>query len=153
MRGVYSVDEIRAAEDALMARLPEGALMQRAAYGLANECVQLLGQVYGARVVLLVGAGNNGGDALYAGAFLARRGAHVTALLLDRERAHAGGLEALQRTHGRALDPDPGLIAGADLVLDGIVGIGGKGGLRENAVPLARAARAVPTLAVDVRPE
>ncbi|MBE7189640.1 NAD(P)H-hydrate dehydratase [Jatrophihabitans endophyticus] len=150
MRGVYSVDEVRAAEDALMAQLPEGALMQRAAYGLATECVQLLGSPYGARVVLLVGAGNNGGDALYAGAQLARRGAQVTALLLDRERAHAGGLEALERAHGRALDPDPALVAGADLVLDGIVGIGGKGGLRANAVPLAEAARAVPTVAVDV---
>ena len=77
MRGVYPVDQVRAAEDELMARLPEGALMQRAAYGLANECVQLLGSPYGARVVLLVGAGNNGGDALYAGATLARRGARV----------------------------------------------------------------------------
>ena len=105
MRGVYSVDQIRTAEDALLARLPEGVLMQRAAYGLAQECLGLLGSAYGARVVLLVGAGNNGGDALYAGAYLARRGVHVTAvLLLDRERAHAGGLEALEHAHGQVRD-------------------------------------------------
>ncbi|HVU90670.1 MAG TPA: NAD(P)H-hydrate epimerase, partial [Jatrophihabitans sp.] len=72
MRGVYPVAQIRAAEDALMAQLPKGALMARAATGLAVECGRLLGRVYGARVVLLVGAGNNGGDALYAGAALAR---------------------------------------------------------------------------------
>ena len=38
MRGVYSVEQIRAAEDARMARLPEGALMARASYGLSVEC-------------------------------------------------------------------------------------------------------------------
>ncbi|MDT4950284.1 MAG: ADP-dependent NAD(P)H-hydrate dehydratase / NAD(P)H-hydrate epimerase, partial [Pseudonocardiales bacterium] len=64
MRGVYSVEQIRAAEDALMARLPDGALMARAAAGLAVECAALLGRAYGARIALLVGAGNNGGDAL-----------------------------------------------------------------------------------------
>ena len=39
--------EVRAAEDALMARLPDGALMARAAPGLAVECARLLGRVYG----------------------------------------------------------------------------------------------------------
>ena len=50
--------------------------MQRAAAGLAATCGQVLrerrGRVTGSRVVLLVGAGNNGGDALWAGARLAR---------------------------------------------------------------------------------
>ena len=64
-----------------MARLPSGALMQRAAHALSVHCAALLGDVYGARVTLLVGAGNNGGDALFAGARLAARGAQVTALL------------------------------------------------------------------------
>ena len=57
--------------------------MQRAATGLATVCLRLLGAAYGRRVVLLVGTGNNGGDALFAGAVLARRGARVTAVLLD----------------------------------------------------------------------
>ena len=90
--GAWRVAEVRAAEDVLMARLPEGTLMQRAAAGLAARCVRLLGGAYGARVLLLVGAGNNGGDALYAGARLARRGARVDALLLNPQRVHAGGL-------------------------------------------------------------
>ena len=46
--------------------------MQRAAAGLARRCALLLdgerGGVYGARVLLLVGSGDNGGDTLYAGA-------------------------------------------------------------------------------------
>ncbi|MFI9613114.1 NAD(P)H-hydrate dehydratase [Streptomyces sp. NPDC052023] len=142
MRTAYSVESVRAAERKLMARLPEGALMQRAAAGLAVTCAELLGRVYGSRVVLLVGSGDNGGDALYAGARLARRGAGVTAVLLSPERAHAGGLAALRRAGGSAAGPGgaEGLIERADLVVDGIVGIGGKGGLRAEAVPLAAAA-------------
>ncbi len=128
-----------------MARLPEGALMQRAAAGLAAACADVLGRVYGSRVVLLVGSGDNGGDALYAGARLARRGAGVRAVLLTPGRAHAGGLAALRRAGGSVVSSDAGgaveLVEQADLVVDGIVGIGGKGGLRENAVPLAEAAR------------
>ena len=94
MRSAHTVEQVRAAEAELMARLPEGALMQRAATGLATVCVRLLGSVYGRRVVLLVGTGNNGGDALFAGTSLARRGARVTAVLLDPDRVHAAGLAA-----------------------------------------------------------
>ncbi|MFF9114304.1 NAD(P)H-hydrate dehydratase [Streptomyces massasporeus] len=142
MRTAYSVETVRNAERELMARLPEGALMQRAAAGLAAACADLLGRVYGSRVVLLVGSGDNGGDALYAGARLARRGAGVTAVLLAPERAHAAGLAALRRAGGRVAGAGDGeaLVEGADLVVDGIVGIGGKGGLRPDAVPLAAAA-------------
>lgn len=113
--------------------------MQRAAAGLAVACAQLVGRVYGSRVVLLVGSGDNGGDALYAGARLARRGAGVVAVLLAAERAHAGGLAALVRAGGRAVAPGDAeeVLRRADLVLDGIVGIGGRGGLRPDAARLA----------------
>ncbi|MFE2514038.1 NAD(P)H-hydrate dehydratase [Streptomyces mirabilis] len=139
MRTAYSVETVRAAERELMARLAEGALMQRAAAGLAAACADLLGRVYGSRVVLLVGSGDNGGDALYAGARLARRGAGVAAVLLVPERTHGAGLAALRRAGGTVAGSDAAeeLILRADLVVDGIVGIGGKGGLRPEAVPLA----------------
>lgn len=119
--------------------------MQRASAGLAAACAELLGRVYGARVVLLVGSGDNGGDALYAGARLARRGAGVTAVLLAPDRAHAGGLAALRRAGGTvAADGTAGtaeeLIERADLVVDGVVGIGGTGGLRPDAERLAAVA-------------
>jgi ADP-dependent NAD(P)H-hydrate dehydratase / NAD(P)H-hydrate epimerase len=142
-----------------MAQLPEGALMQRAAAGLARRCALLLreryGRVYGARVLLLVGSGDNGGDALYAGARLAARGAEVVARLLRPERAHGGGLAALRRSGGRVADTPP---ARVDLVVDGIVGIGGAGGLRPPAsdevarLPDLRAADGArpPVVAVDV---
>ncbi|MFI9391089.1 NAD(P)H-hydrate dehydratase [Streptomyces bauhiniae] len=142
MRTAYSVETVRAAERALMARLPEGTLMQRAAAGLAAASAEFLGRVYGSRVVLLVGSGDNGGDALYAGARLRRRGAGVTAVLLSPDRAHEGGLAALRQAGGAVIGPERalGAIERADLVVDGIVGIGGKGGLRPEAARLASAA-------------
>ena len=150
MHSVYSVAEVRAAEDALMATLPDAALMARAATGLAIECAALLGWVYGARVALLVGAGNNGGDALYAGAALARRGAQVRALLLAPDRAHRGGLRALEQAGGRRVACTPDQLRGADLIIDGMLGIGGRGGLRPGAAALAAAATGTLTVAVDV---
>jgi hydroxyethylthiazole kinase-like uncharacterized protein yjeF len=143
MQGVWSVAQVRAAEESLMARVPDGTLMQRAAAGLATRCIGALDRVYGARVVLLIGGGNNGGDALYAGARLADRGATVTALLLAPDRAHRGGLAALRTAGGRAYpagEAATDAIADADLILDGILGIGGRGGLRPDAAALAEAA-------------
>ncbi|MEU8297548.1 NAD(P)H-hydrate dehydratase [Micromonospora sp. NPDC048909] len=137
MRPVWRVADVRAAEAGLMATLPPGTLMQRAAGGLARRCALLLadrGGVYGSRVLLLVGSGDNGGDALFAGAQLARRGAAVSALLVTPGRAHAEGLAALRAAGGRVVDRPPAVV---DLLLDGIVGIGGTGGLRETAEQLA----------------
>ncbi|HEX2806356.1 MAG TPA: NAD(P)H-hydrate epimerase, partial [Kineosporiaceae bacterium] len=144
----YDVEAVRAAERKVLAEVPEGSLMQRAAAGLAAVCAGELrerrGRVTGARVVLLIGAGNNGGDALWAGARLAGRGAAVHALLMS-SNVHAEGLAALRAAGGQAQDvaigsgvhgAAAGLMADADLVLDGIVGIGGSAGLREPAASL-----------------
>jgi ADP-dependent NAD(P)H-hydrate dehydratase / NAD(P)H-hydrate epimerase len=142
MRRAYQVAAVRAAERALMEALPEGTLMRRAAAGLASVCGSLLarypGQVYGARVVVLAGSGDNGGDALYAGALLARRGAAVTAITAG-PKAHPGGTADLRAAGGR-ITADGDTIARADLIIDGLIGIGGRGGLREPFAGLAAAA-------------
>ncbi|MGP4024722.1 NAD(P)H-hydrate dehydratase [Actinomadura sp. 3N407] len=131
MRYAHEVAKVRAAEQALMARLPDGALMQRAAAGLASVCTRLLPAVYGSRVVLLVGGGDNGGDALYAGARLARRGARVLVVQAG-SKIHPGGLAALRAAGGRVLPGgEAAAIDDADLIIDGLTGIGGTGGLRE----------------------
>ncbi|MGW7002780.1 NAD(P)H-hydrate dehydratase [Streptomyces sp. NPDC054933] len=148
MRHAHTVETVRAAERTLMSRLPPGTLMQRAAAGLAAVCGTLMHGTYSRRVVVLAGSGDNGGDALYAAARLARRGAGVTAVLLNPEKAHPGGLAALRRAGGRTITAENSAdteaaevaIANAHLVLDGIVGIGGSGGLRPQAARLARAA-------------
>jgi ADP-dependent NAD(P)H-hydrate dehydratase / NAD(P)H-hydrate epimerase len=146
--GLYTAAQVRAAERSVLAGLRPGALMQRAATGLATVCLGLLGRAHGVRVVLLVGSGDNGGDALFAGATLAARGAQVSAVLLAPDRAHAEGLAAFRRAGGRVAGVEA--LARADLVLDGIVGIGGSGGLRPDAVALVRAAVAGPGLLVAV---
>jgi hydroxyethylthiazole kinase-like uncharacterized protein yjeF len=134
MRKAHDVATIRAAEQALMATVPPGTLMQRAAAGLASVCAGLAGQVYGAQIVVLAGSGDNGGDALYAGARLARRGARVVAVAAG-DRVHEEGAAALRAAGGRVTSSDepglPAVIDAADMVLDGLLGIGGRGGLRE----------------------
>src|SRR6478735_928758 len=147
MRSAHTVEQVRAAEATLMAAVPEGALMHRAATGLAVAIADLLGGVYATRVLLLVGAGDNGGDALWAGAMLARRGAAVEAVLLS-SKVHEAGLAALRSSGGRAV-----LAAEAhhpDVVVDGIVGIGGRPGLRDEAAGALALFEGVPVVAVDV---
>lgn len=153
MRGVWGVAEVRAAEAPLLAAgVP---LMARAAAGLARRCAGMLPRVYGARVLLLVGSGDNGGDALFAGALLARRGAQVSALLLGSPlptgaggagvvgvRVHEAGLAAFRAAGGRVVT-SPGR---PDLVVDGIVGIGASGPLRVELPELPD----VPVVAVDL---
>jgi hydroxyethylthiazole kinase-like uncharacterized protein yjeF len=158
MRDAYRVAEVRAAERALMELVPEGALMRRAAAGLASVCASLLarhpGRVYGSRVAILAGSGDNGGDALYAGALLARRGAAVTAIA-PGPKAHPGGAAELRAAGGRMLAGDESQAGRADLIIDGLLGIGGRGGLREPFAGLAREAeqarqRGATVVAVDL---
>ncbi|HMD93546.1 MAG TPA: NAD(P)H-hydrate dehydratase [Trebonia sp.] len=160
-----------------MALVPDGALMQRAAAGLASVCATVLraspGGIYGSRVVVLAGTGDNGGDALYAAALLARRGAAVTAIQ-GGSRIHTGGAAALTAAGGRIVpvapprapdDTRPELsarydtghdtrhvIGHADLIIDGMLGIGGKGGLRDPYATLAQLAvnSGATTVAVDL---
>ena len=146
MRYAHSVEQVRAAEEALMREVTPGALMQRAATGLATACADLLGRVYGARVLLLVGSGNNGGDTLWAGSRLARRGARVEAVLLG-SGVHEEGLAALRRAGGVVVGVETRRVY--DLVLDGVVGIGGKPGLRAEAAEVLDRVSA-PVLSVDV---
>lgn len=106
----YTADQIRAAERPLLdAGRP---LMRHAAFGLAvavaGELAERRGRLRGSEVVLLVGAGNNGGDTLHAGALLARRGVRVLALCVT-DSAHPEGLAALTRAGGRALRVTDGL--------------------------------------------
>jgi ADP-dependent NAD(P)H-hydrate dehydratase / NAD(P)H-hydrate epimerase len=160
-----------------MALVPDGALMQRAAAGLAAVSMDVLrssrGALYGARVVVLAGTGDNGGDALYAGARLAERGASVTAIAAGK-RVHEQGAAALVRAGGRVIPVTPPraaddtmpdiparydaghevrrAIGHADLILDGLLGIGGRGGLREPFATLAALAAnsSASTVAVDL---
>lgn len=175
----YTADQIRAAEEPLLAA--GTPLMARAAHGLAQRTLHHLRSggrfAPGAHVLLLVGAGSNGGDALHAGALLRRRGVAVTAAPLA-DALHEEGRAALLRAGGRILPADgadgadgadqadgadgPSGPAGvealaaalerADLVLDAVLGIGGRS---ELPAPMREAfdqvrSSGLPVLAVDV---
>ncbi|QZT63476.1 NAD(P)H-hydrate dehydratase [Mycolicibacterium austroafricanum] len=149
MRYFYSADAIRAAEAPVLASLPDGALMRRAAFGLATAIARELGAVAGNTVCAVVGSGDNGGDALWAATFLRRRGAGACAVLLDPERAHRKALAAFRRAGGRIVETVPHT---TDLVIDGVVGISGSGPLRPGAaVVFDEVTRAgIPVVAVDL---
>jgi NAD(P)H-hydrate epimerase len=166
----YSAAQIRAAEEPLLAAgVP---LMQRAAAGLAREVRALLGRD-DARVLLLVGSGNNGADALYAGAILAEKGADVT-IVRTGDRVHeaaygsargAGAHDPGAETAGGdrlagAHDPTPAgiaeLAASVDVVIDGILGTGtsahpalrGRG--RNIVAAILAGGPSAPVVAVDI---
>ncbi|MCK9792558.1 bifunctional ADP-dependent NAD(P)H-hydrate dehydratase/NAD(P)H-hydrate epimerase [Isoptericola sp. 4D.3] len=143
MLSAWNASDVRAAEEPLLAAgVP---LMERASFALATHVLRDVaarrGPVRGARVVVLAGAGNNGGDALHAGAVLAGRGLAVTAVLVA-ERFHVPGRAALERAGGRVVElfAAPAVLsavveeaARADALLDGLVGIGARGPLRSLA--------------------
>lgn len=118
-----------------MADLAEGELMARAAEGLAEVCRARLRDSGGSHVVVLAGAGNNGADALYAAVHLAADGYDCVALQGDWPLAigdavswGADGVEVVGAEGDWA-----GALAAADLVVDGVLGIGGRPGLPDVA--------------------
>lgn len=156
MTAICSVAQIRAHERAIPALLDSGVLMDRAATAVATHCLLILkqhGPVVGRRVLLLVGQGDNGGDALFAGAKLQARGVSVTAVAVG-ERLHAAGAAAFRARGGRVVDTPTALalLPDIDLVVDGIVGLGSTRGLEGDAALLARAVadEDLFTVAVDV---
>lgn len=134
----YSAAQVREAERPLLAS--GEPLMLRAAAGLAAVVRSVLEARHArrGRIVVLAGSGSNGGDALLAAAELARGGCPVVVVRLGR-RVHAEGLRAAVRAGARLLPPDAtaGAVAAAtreaDVVLDGILGTGARGGLRSPA--------------------
>lgn len=145
------MDQVRAAEAVRLAELPVDTLMRRAATGLTAVLTEVLdqrmGRVYGTRVVALVGSGDNGGDALHAGADLAARGVQVHAVLLA-ERSHADALARFTAAGGRVTPVEQ--VPPVDLVVDGIVGIGGRPGLTGAARSAWEQVRAASPTAVVV---
>jgi hydroxyethylthiazole kinase-like uncharacterized protein yjeF len=148
----FATTTVYAAERALMAELAEGELMERAVAGLAALVRIRLQERGSRRVVALVGPGNNGADALYAVAALAADGFLAGAVLRDGQ-VHAGALAAAaaagvvlvstgtpttdRATTDRATTDRAAtdLISEADIILDGILGIGGRPGVPDAAVP------------------
>ncbi|MGJ9413610.1 bifunctional ADP-dependent NAD(P)H-hydrate dehydratase/NAD(P)H-hydrate epimerase [Aeromicrobium sp. CF4.19] len=130
MLRAHTVADVCAAEKALATELPEGELMRRASGGLAEA----LGDVpVGEVLLVLVGPGNNGGDALFAAVHLLDRGVRVDLCLLDPGTVHDAGLAAARAAGARLVDAP----AGHRHVLDAVLGIGARPGLPDRAVEWA----------------
>lgn len=155
LRTGYVAAKIRAAEAPLLAEGLGPVLMQRAATALAQHTIGVIRArrgLYGAHVVLLVGSGNNGGDALFAGVALIKRGIRVTAVSTSA-RVHPEAAAAFKRAGGAILQwksnpgdlgatPSQAVVAlahEADVIIDGLLGTGSQGGLREPAASLVAA--------------
>jgi hydroxyethylthiazole kinase-like uncharacterized protein yjeF len=126
----HRVDDIRAAEESLAAGLPDGELMRRAAKGLADALAVVPA---GEALLVLVGPGNNGGDALYAAVPLLDRGVRVDLCLLDPGAVHRDGLAAALAA-GALLVEQP---SGQRYCLDAVFGIGARPGLTGRAAEWA----------------
>jgi len=131
MNPLYSVAEIRAIEHTAAPLLPPGALMQRAGQAGANAALDLLPfSTNRAKVLVLAGPGNNGGDALETAAHLAYAGAQVSILHFDapdgQSLERAAALQRARSSDARFVDLDPDAMAATEwnLVVDGLFGIG-----------------------------
>lgn len=159
MRDIHTSDQVRATEALVAATLPEGELMQRAAHALSTRCLSALaehgGGQYGRRVAMLVGSGGNGGDALWAGALLRHRGVSVTALLARPDSTYPGALGGFHAAGGLVLDladlQSAEALAAADLIIDGLVGLGSARAIDlPCSIVEALAHSAAPIVAVDI---
>lgn len=125
----YTAAQIRAAEAPLLAK--NVPLMMRAAQALADHATSLLPDPSASRVLVLAGAGDNGGDACWAASFLATAGVQVDVVpVMGRlsPEPEAGAREAAARILADASPTDAAqLIATADVIIDGILGIGAGG--------------------------
>jgi hydroxyethylthiazole kinase-like uncharacterized protein yjeF len=161
MRPLATVAAVQAADAAAQeGGTPVETLMGRAGAAVATAAAGELGHLSRRRVVALGGKGHNGGDALEALARLARRGAGAEALVtgdpdgLDEQGRRCVALVRAAGGRVRAFTPELAdrLLAGADLVLDGLLGTGSSGAPRgavAEAIGCANAAGA-PVVAVDI---
>ncbi|MDN5899284.1 MAG: NAD(P)H-hydrate dehydratase [Brachybacterium sp.] len=140
-------------------------LMLRAAQALAEHITDRLRSTAseelggrGARVLVLAGSGANGGDGLHAAALLRREGIAAEALA-TADRLHEEGAAALREAGGTITalaDTTPTmleeLLATTTVVLDAILGIGGRPEVPEALSPLLAVVRdsGVPVIAVDL---
>jgi ADP-dependent NAD(P)H-hydrate dehydratase / NAD(P)H-hydrate epimerase len=151
---VVTAAEMRSLEEAAFARGVEApALMQQAGAGVARAIRDLIGHT-GARVVTLLGPGNNGGDGVIAARTLASEGFHVSVWsLVPRPELETPGRQGITVLDGpEALQS---ALGEADVVLDALFGTGARPGLPAEIAAVTRMVndvtpRAARVVALDV---
>ncbi len=145
---VVSVDRIREIESAAdAAGLTYATLMQNAGHAVASRVIERLHNQSDARVTVLVGAGNNGGDGLVAGLIIAQQTKALVRFYLLKSRPDDDPNFAAVRTANLSVafasDDRDGrvlrnIVASADVVIDALFGIGLKLPLRSDAAKTLR---------------
>jgi ADP-dependent NAD(P)H-hydrate dehydratase / NAD(P)H-hydrate epimerase len=152
-------------KEAITSGITEEALMAQAGRAVADEAINMLPHQAGQSIIVLCGAGNNGGDGLVAASFLAQAG-HQLDIWLVSERKKSDPLlqaaeEAGAHIHSLTLDQSGSTISdsirSADLLIDALLGTGAKFPLRPdmaNALDMVQASirersTHLPVLAVD----
>lgn len=126
-------------------------LMEHA--GAAVAAAVMEAHAPGARVVVVAGPGNNGGDGFVAARLLAERGYDVELLLLGGlSRLKGDAALAAKRWSGAVVAADPASLAGATVVIDALFGAGLDRPVEGTARGLLEAIneQAAPVVAVDL---
>lgn len=151
----YTTEEIRAIEAAEFARRDSFSVMQLAGEGVARQAQAMLPNQQG-QLLVIAGAGNNGGDALVAATWLHRAGYNNLTVFLLGQPASKDAQKALQNWQEVGGEVSDNLNAfqlqPGDLVIDGLFGIG----LNRDVTGAARDwieainTKKIPVLAIDV---
>ncbi|MBN2471151.1 MAG: NAD(P)H-hydrate dehydratase [Anaerolineae bacterium] len=131
---IVTVEQLRAIErEGDASGVSYATMMDNAGRALATRVLDRLAGEPARRIVVLVGSGNNGGDALVAGRLIAQESPHTVHFYLTKPRgaddpnfaaAETAGLPIHTAKHDPAFENLSSLIASADVILDGILGIG-----------------------------
>lgn len=152
---LYNIAQIRAIESAALSLAAPGTLMQLAGAAVARLARSMLNQLTSdTRIVIAVGPGNNGGDALVAAALLASHGLKVSAILVTDEAAMT---EDSRRALSSARQAGVMLADSMEsrswsLAIDGLFGIGLSRALEGRSREIATQLNQLrcPVLAIDV---
>lgn len=146
MRPVLTVKEMRRVDALAPTPIPE--MMHRAGYAVALEAADM-GATYGAKVDVLAGKGNNGGDGYVAAALLRKRGAAVRVHHFGEPDSDspAGSAAAAAAKAGARIMP-AGRPSDGALVIDALFGTGFSGELPPEVAEWT--AQRAPVLSVDI---
>jgi ADP-dependent NAD(P)H-hydrate dehydratase / NAD(P)H-hydrate epimerase len=136
---------------AIAAGIPGVMLMENAGKAVAAEAARMASP--GARIAVLCGPGNNGGDGFVAARHLREQGFDVRVALLGEATALQGDAAVMaQRWAGEVTPLSTSSLQGADIIVDALFGAGLARPIRGVAADVIAAINASPVrvLAVDV---
>lgn len=142
--------------------LPEIALMESAGHRVFEATLKTFGSVENKSICVLAGSGNNGGDALVTARYLFNHGAKVKVFLTGNKTHRTDsfnvqmkilremGVEILTLETDRSWERLQVALKFTDAIIDGILGTGFSGEIRESALRLIKIINAVGKKVISV---